>query len=136
MRKKLVKRFLKYVSFDTQSDEYSNTYPSTAKQLELTNYLVEDLKSLGLTDAAVDQYGFVTAPLPGNVQGKDVPVIGFLAHMDTSPEFPPSASFLKYILTVECFVRGLRPRTANLHSSYTINFLGCVIHSLLWSLLS
>jgi len=83
-----VKRFLKYVSFDTQSDENSNTYPSTAKQLELANYLVEELKSLGLTDAAVDQYGYVTATLPGNVQGKDVPVIGFLAHMDTSPEFP------------------------------------------------
>ncbi len=88
MRDKLVKRFLKYVSFDTQSDENSNTYPSTAKQLELANYLVEELKSLGLTDAAVDQYGYVTATLPGNVQGKDVPVIGFLAHMDTSPEFP------------------------------------------------
>ena len=88
MRDKLVKRFLKYVSFDTQSDENSNTYPSTAKQLELANYLVEELKSLGLTDAAVDQYGYVAATLPGNVQGKDVPVIGFLAHMDTSPEFP------------------------------------------------
>ena len=88
MRDKLVKRFLKYVSFDTQSDENSNTYPSTAKQLELANYLVEELKSLGLTDAAVDQYGYVTATLLGNVQGKDVPVIGFLAHMDTSPEFP------------------------------------------------
>jgi len=88
MRDKLVKRFLKYVSFDTQSDENSSTYPSTAKQLELANYLVEELKSLGLADAAVDQYGYVTATLPGNVQGKDVPVIGFLAHMDTSPEFP------------------------------------------------
>lgn len=88
MRDKLVKRFLKYVSFDTQSDENSNTYPSTAKQLELANYLVEELKTLGLTDAAVDQYGYVTATLPGNVQGKDIPVIGFLAHMDTSPEFP------------------------------------------------
>jgi len=73
MREKLVKRFLKYVSFDTQSDEYSNTYPSTAKQLELANYLVEELKSLGLTDAAVDQYGYVTATLPGNVARKRCP---------------------------------------------------------------
>jgi len=88
MRDKLVKRFLKYVSFDTQSDENSSTYPSTAKQLELAKYLVEELKTLGLKDAAVDQYGYVTATLPGNVEGKDVPVIGFLAHMDTSPEFP------------------------------------------------
>jgi len=76
------------VSFDTQSDENSSTYPSTAKQLELAKYLVEELKTLGLKDAAVDQYGYVTATLPGNVEGKDVPVIGFLAHMDTSPEFP------------------------------------------------
>jgi len=88
MREKLVNRFLQYVSFDTQSDENSSTYPSTAKQLELAKYLVEELKTLGLKDAAVDQYGYVTATLPGNVEGKDVPVIGFLAHMDTSPEFP------------------------------------------------
>jgi tripeptide aminopeptidase len=88
MREKLVSRFLKYVSFDTQSDENSQTYPSTQKQFDLANYLVDELKQLGLTDASVDQYCYVTATLPGNVEGKNVPTIGFLAHMDTSPEFP------------------------------------------------
>jgi len=68
-----VNRFLQYVSFDTQSDENSSTYPSTAKQLELAKYLVEELKTLGLKDAAVDQYGYVTATLPGNVEGRMYP---------------------------------------------------------------
>jgi len=81
----LVKRFLKYVSFDTQSDENSETCPSTRKQYDFGEYLVEELREIGLSDAEIDQNGYVYATLEGNVD-KNVPVIGFIAHMDTSPD--------------------------------------------------
>ena len=78
-------RFLKYVSFDTQSDDNSTTTPSTLKQLELGKYLVEELKSLGVENAELDEYGIVYGTIPANNdhQGN---VIGFIAHMDTSPD--------------------------------------------------
>jgi len=81
----LVERFLKYVSFDTQSDENSETCPSTGKQYEFGKYLVEELHKIGLSDAEIDQNGYVYATLEGNID-KKVPVIGFIAHMDTSPD--------------------------------------------------
>jgi tripeptide aminopeptidase len=84
---KLIDRFLHYVSFDTQSDENSLSFPSTEKQLALARELVRELLALGLTDASVDTNGYVTATLPANCENPDaVPVIGFLAHMDTSPD--------------------------------------------------
>ena len=79
-----VDRFLKYVKYDTQSDEESTTFPSDPKQLELSKDLVEELKEIGLDDAHMDENGYVIATLPTNSE-KDVPVIGFLAHVDTSP---------------------------------------------------
>jgi tripeptide aminopeptidase len=83
----LVDRFLHYVSFDTQSDENSLSFPSTEKQLTLARELVRELLALGLTDASVDVNGYVTATLPANCDNPEaVPVIGFLAHMDTSPD--------------------------------------------------
>ncbi|MFL6261035.1 MAG: peptidase T [Thermoanaerobaculia bacterium] len=82
----VVERFLRYVKFDTQSSETSQTYPSTAKQLDLLNHLVEELKSIGLADAAIDEHGYVMATIPATTRKKDVPVIGFIAHVDTSPE--------------------------------------------------
>ena len=83
----LVERFLRYVSFDTQSDENSVTFPSTEKQLVLGKQLVKELMELGLTDAEIDANGYVTATLPANCENADqVPVIAFLAHMDTSPD--------------------------------------------------
>lgn len=82
-----VDRFLEYVKFDTQSEEESEEYPSTAKQLVLLKHLVEELKSLGLDDVSMDEYGYVFATLPATIT-KDVPVIGFIAHVDTSPEMP------------------------------------------------
>jgi tripeptide aminopeptidase len=83
----LVERFLRYVSFDTQSDENSVTFPSTEKQLVLGKQLVKELMELGLTDAEIDANGYVTATLPTNCEnGDQVPVIAFLAHMDTSPD--------------------------------------------------
>jgi len=81
----VVERFLRYVKYDTQSAEGTGTYPSTEKQKELAKQLVKELKELGLEDASMDQYGYVTATLAANTQ-RVVPVIGFAAHMDTSPE--------------------------------------------------
>ena len=82
----VIDRFIRYIKIDTQSMRKSETYPSTEKQLDLARLLVEELKALGLEDAAMDQYGYVTATLPANTDSADIPVIGFLAHMDTSPD--------------------------------------------------
>ena len=79
-------RFLRYVTVDTQSDEQSHTYPSTAKQLTLMNQLVAELAELGVQDAAVDPFGYVMATVPATPGKEHVPVIGFIAHVDTSPE--------------------------------------------------
>ncbi len=78
-------RFLSYVKFDTQSSEESDTYPSTLKQLELSKHLVKELKDLGLEDVELTEHGYVFATLPANVD-HPVPVIGLIAHVDTSPE--------------------------------------------------
>src|SRR5262245_38418398 len=82
----VVERFLRYVTFDTQSAEGSSTYPSTAKQLVLLDHLVDELKALGLADAARDEHGYVMATIPATSTKPGVPVIGFIAHVDTSPE--------------------------------------------------
>jgi tripeptide aminopeptidase len=79
-------RFLRYVRYDTQSDEQSQSFPSTAKQLVLLRDLAEELRSLGLPDAAVDDFGYVMATIPATTTRPDVPTIGFIAHVDTSPE--------------------------------------------------
>ena len=79
-------RFLRYVTFDTQSSDQSDTYPSTAKQLVLLNLLVEELKAMGVADAAIDQHGYVMASIPPTPGKEHVPVIGFIAHVDTSPD--------------------------------------------------
>ena len=81
----IVDRFLKYVSFDTQSAEDTNTTPSTAKQLKLAEYLRDELKEIGLSDVEMDENGYVYTTLPANTD-KDIPTIGFISHMDTSPD--------------------------------------------------
>lgn len=88
MKKALLARFLNYISIDTQSDPASTTYPSTKNQFELARLLVDELKNLGLKDAHVDHHCYVMATLPSTIPdtGKKVPVIGFLAHMDTAPD--------------------------------------------------
>ena len=83
----IVDRFLKYVSFDTQSDDSTGTTPSTKKQFRLAEYLVEELKSIGMAEVEMDELGYVYATLPANTD-KAVPTIGFIAHMDTSPDAP------------------------------------------------
>lgn len=81
-----VERFLRYVQFDTQSTETSDTYPSTLKQLDLLRHLVDELRAIGLADAGIDEHGYVMATIPATTQKPNVPVIGFIAHVDTSPE--------------------------------------------------
>src|SRR6266850_3742261 len=81
----VLERFLRYVKYDTQSDEHSSTYPSTGKQLVLLRDLADELRSLGLRDAAMDQHGYVTATVP-STSSRHMPAIGFIAHVDTSPE--------------------------------------------------
>jgi tripeptide aminopeptidase len=81
-------RFLKYVQYDTQSDEASTSYPSTATQLVLLGDLVDELQAIGLSDAAIDEHGYVMATIPATTTKAHVPVIGFIAHVDTSPEMP------------------------------------------------
>ncbi len=79
----VTERFLKYVSFDTQSDEFSETCPSTDKQKALGAYLVEEMKAMGIADAHMDEHGYVYGTVPGNPR---LPTIGLIAHMDTAPD--------------------------------------------------
>ena len=81
----LVERFLKYVSFATQSSEETEVTPSTPGQMVFAKYLKEELESLGLEDITLDEHGYLFATLPANID-KPVPTIGFIAHMDTSPD--------------------------------------------------
>jgi tripeptide aminopeptidase len=78
-------RFLRYVRIDTQSDADSDSYPSTAKQLDLLRLLADELRELGLDDASIDEHGYVTATLPSTVQ-RETPTIAFFAHVDTARE--------------------------------------------------
>ena len=82
----LIERFLKYASFDTQSNDASTTQPSTQGQLVFAGYLAEELRSIGLTEVVLEPGGHLTATLPANSPHRDIPVVGFIAHLDTSPE--------------------------------------------------
>lgn len=82
----LLDRFLRYVRIDTQADETSATYPSTAKQLTLSKMLAEECKAIGLEEVTCDEFGIVMASVPSTVK-KDVPVVAYVAHVDTSPEY-------------------------------------------------
>ena len=81
--KTVTERFLRYVSFDTQSDENSTTCPSTAKQKKLGAALVEEMREMGIADARMDEFGYVYGTVPGD---PELPTIGLIAHMDTSPD--------------------------------------------------
>lgn len=82
---KIIERFKRYIAIDTKSDEESNTCPSTKGQLELGSLLVKELKELGLEDAKQDENGYIYATLKSNTD-KEVPTIGFISHLDTSPD--------------------------------------------------
>ena len=79
-------RFISYVTIDTESDPNSATTPSTKKQWDLANKLVEEIKSIGMTDVSIDKNAYIMATLPSNVN-HEVPTIGFISHFDTSPDF-------------------------------------------------
>ena len=82
----LKERFLKYVGFDTQSDPESEKFPSTDKQLVLLKHLAEEMKSMGMTEVEMDRYGYVMGTVPASPGYEDKKVIGFIAHVDTSPD--------------------------------------------------
>ena len=83
---KLVDRFLQYVKFDTQSDELTNLTPSTPGQMIFARHLKDELESLGFKDITLDENGYLMATLPGNISDHAVPTVGFIAHLDTSPD--------------------------------------------------
>ncbi len=82
----IIDRFISYVTIDTESDPNSDTTPSTEKQWDLANKLVEELKAIGMSDVSIDDNAYIMATLPSNVD-HDVPTIGFISHFDTSPDF-------------------------------------------------
>lgn len=83
----IVDRFLRYVKFDTQSDDFTNMTPSTPGQMVFAKALKEELEELGLEEVSLDENGYLMATLPSNIEdGKEVPTIGFIAHLDTSPD--------------------------------------------------
>lgn len=87
MKEKVLEKFLRYIKIDTQSDENSETTPSTAKQFDLANLLKKEMEELGLSDISLDERCYLMATLPANTDA-NIPVIGFIAHMDTSPDMP------------------------------------------------
>jgi tripeptide aminopeptidase len=86
MHSPVLDRFLRYVTYDTQSREGAEGYPSTPGQLVLLGDLLAELRTMGVPDAAIDEHGYVTATIPATTSKRDVPVVGFIAHVDTSPE--------------------------------------------------
>ena len=82
----LLDRFLKYVAYDTQSDEASETFPSTDKQKVLLTALKEEMEALGMTEVTMDKYGYVMGTIPASAGCETAPVIGFIAHVDTAPD--------------------------------------------------
>lgn len=79
-------RFLRYVQIDTQSDPHATCFPSTSKQLELSKLLVRELQEMGVTDASLDQWGYVMATIPATTTNSHCPTICFCAHVDTAPD--------------------------------------------------
>lgn len=89
MKDKILEKFLRYIAIDTASDPESTTQPSTQKQMNLSKLLVKELQEMGVKDVELDQYGYVMATIPSNLPaGKDVPKIGFIAHVDSAPDAP------------------------------------------------
>lgn len=89
MKEKVLEKFLRYIAIDTASDPESSTQPSTQKQLNLSRLLVKELQEMGIKDVELDQYGYVMATIPSNLPaGKNIPKIGFVAHVDSAPDAP------------------------------------------------
>ena len=105
-------RFLKYVSFDTQSDENSTTFPSTDKQLVLLNFLADEMRTLGMEEVTVDKYGYAMGTIPASKGYENAPVIGFIAHVDTAPDMSG---------------KDVRPRTIDEYDGSDIQLNGSLI---------
>jgi tripeptide aminopeptidase len=88
MKTTALERFLRYVTIDTRSDEHGTTTPSTPGQLILLRLLVQELNDIGLSDVSLDEFGYVMATIPATSSKRGIPAIGFIAHVDTSPEMP------------------------------------------------
>jgi tripeptide aminopeptidase len=88
MKTTALERFLRYVTIDTRSDEHGTTTPSTPGQLILLRLLVQELNDIGLSDVSLDEFGYVMATIPATSSRGEMPAIGFIAHVDTSPEMP------------------------------------------------
>lgn len=86
MKEEMIQRFTSYVKVDTQSDAEKESRPSTEGQLNLARQLVEEMKSIGIQEVTMDENGYVMGTIPSNTD-KDVPTIGFLAHIDTATDF-------------------------------------------------
>src|SRR5690554_3969779 len=86
MKEEIIERFTRYVKIDTQSNEESNTTPSTPGQFDLIHVLIKELEEIGMEDVEADENGYLMATLPANTS-KDIPTIGFLAHVDTATDF-------------------------------------------------
>jgi tripeptide aminopeptidase len=82
----LTDRFMRYVSIDTQSDPNGTAHPTTEKQKDLSRLLHQELLQMGLSDASVDDFGYVYATIPSNTDKQNIPVIAFCAHVDTAPD--------------------------------------------------
>lgn len=87
MQQNLINRFLRYVQINTMSNEQSTTSPSSSVQMDFARTLVEECRAIGLSDVTLDEYGYVMATLPSNIP-TNIPTIGFIAHMDTVPDYP------------------------------------------------
>lgn len=96
MKEKVLEKFLRYIKIDTQSDENSETTPSTAKQFDLANLLKKEMEELGLSDISLDERCYLMATLPANTDA-NIPVIGFIAHMDTSPDMPGKVDHPQFV---------------------------------------
>ncbi|MEI6123612.1 MAG: peptidase T [Bacteroidota bacterium] len=96
MKEKVLERFLRYIKIDTQSDENSEATPSTEKQFNLAKVLKQELETLGLKDISLDDKCYLMATLPANTD-KKIPIIGFIAHMDTSPDMPGAVENPQFI---------------------------------------
>ena len=81
----VLKRFLEYVKINTQSDENSETFPTTACQFDLARFLKDEMEKMGIKNVILDEYGYVYGEIESNIE-EEVPTIGFIAHMDTSPD--------------------------------------------------
>ena len=102
----VIERFLKYVSFDTQSDENSGATPSTPKQMVFAQYLRSELEQLGFQEISLDENGYLFATWPANTD-KPVPTIGFIAHMDTSPDMTGAGVTPRIVISSQqCFAVG------------------------------